>query len=488
MKIKKRLTISNILMLIIPLVLIFGIASAMKEPFMKIYDKKNEEFKLKDPYAYAIQDKLRFEMDKIIHKEDLNDFIVEVQKFLEPKGYNLIVTYDGEIVSSDITDEDNKAISQIGDDVVFKSNSLVLEMNSTCFVKNSFKKDNKVINVIAINSSYVPVRFDMRDEMKNVMFGYIGVVFLISIIIITITNVILSSKIYKKLIKPLELLSYGSEQIKDGNLDFEMNYESDDEFGQVCRDFNDMRLRLKDSVEKQLKFEENRKQLVVGISHDLRTPLTAIKGYVEGLRDGIANTPEKQFKYLNTIYTKACDMDVLVDSLFLFSKLDTGSFPFKFNVMSASDYIKSFYNIAKSEFYGKNIDISFENKCNNLTKIKVDFQEMNRVLFNIVENSIKYNKDILVKIKILLYETDDSIVIEVSDNGKGVLDEELQNLFVSFYRGDTSRTNPSEGSGLGLAIAKRIVEDHGGEISAYNMNGLIIKIILPKVIKAHENK
>lgn len=482
MKIKKRLTISNILMLIIPVVLIASIAGTMREPFLKIYESKFEEFKLKDPYAYAIQDKLRFDMGKIAHKDDLNDLIIEVQEFLKPKGYNLIVTYDGEIVSSNVTDEDRAAISQIGDDVVFKSNSLVLEMNSTCFVKNSFVKDGKIINVIAINSSYVPVRYDMKDEMKNVMLSYIGIVFVISIIIITITNAILSSKLYKKLIKPLELLSYGSEQIKDGNLDFEMNYESDDEFGQVCADFDEMRLRLKDSVEKQLKFEENRKQLVVGISHDLRTPLTAIKGYVEGLRDGIANTPEKQAKYLNTIYTKACDMDLLVDSLFLFSKLDTGCFPFKFNIASASEYIENFYNTAKSEFYGKNIDIYLENKCKESTKIKVDFQEMNRVLFNIVENSIKYNKDSFTKVKISLYEIENAVVLELGDNGKGVLEEELTNLFVSFYRGDISRTNPSEGSGLGLAIAKHIVEAHGGEIKAYNMNGLVIKIILPKIL------
>lgn len=95
--------------------------------------------------------------------------------------------------------------------MVFKFNLLVFEMNFICFVKNSFKKDNKVINVIVINLLYVLVRFDMRDEMKNVMFGYIGVVFLILIIIIIIMNVILSFKIYKKLIKFLEFLSYGLE-------------------------------------------------------------------------------------------------------------------------------------------------------------------------------------------------------------------------------------------------------------------------------------
>jgi signal transduction histidine kinase len=283
------------------------------------------------------------------------------------------------------------------------------------------------------------------------------------------------------LIVPLELLSYGAEQIKDGNLDFEMNYESDDEFAQVCGDFDEMRLRLKDSVDMQLKYEENRKQLVVGISHDLRTPLTAIKGYVEGLRDGVANTPEKQKKYLNTIYTKACDMDILVDQLFLFSKLDTGSFPFKFDIVNIKEYMNNFYIHAKDEFYGKDVEILFNNKCSDVCLIKIDCQEMNRVLLNIVENSIKYKGDYKGTIKINLYEEEDFVVLELSDNGKGVEEEELSNLFVSFYRGDASRTNPNEGSGLGLAIAKNIVEAHDGKIVAYNMDGLTIKITLPKI-------
>lgn len=481
MRIKKRLTISNILMLIVPVVIIVIIAGIMNIPFSKAYESKFERERESDPNAYFIQQSLRPDIRNFKDKDDFAQLPMELQKFLEPRGYHLIVTYDGEIISSNITDEDKDAISKIGDNMLFQSNSLVLEMNSTSLVKNSFMKDNKVVNIIAINSSYKPVRFDMKREMTTFMVSYIFIVFIISLIVVTLTNGILSSKIYKKLIVPLDLLSYGAEQIKNGNLDFEMNYDSDDEFGQVCGDFNEMRLRLKDSVDMQLKYEENRKQLVVGISHDLRTPLTAIKGYVEGVRDGIANTPEKQKKYLNTIYTKACDMDILVDRLFLFSKLDTGSFPFRFDIININEYMKTFYSYAKDEFYGKDIEVFFDNKADKSSKVKIDCQEMNRVLLNIVENSMKYNDEIKREIKIRLYEQEKTVILELSDNGKGVEEEELSNLFISFYRGDISRTNPNEGSGLGLAIAKHIVEAHGGEIIAYNMSGLTIKITLPKV-------
>jgi signal transduction histidine kinase len=480
MKIKKRITISNILMLIIPIVIIFIIAGVMYIPFSKALESKFESDTERDSYAYFIQQSLKPDMKNMNNADYFAKLPGELQKFLEPKGYHLIITYNKEIISSNITDEDKKAISMIGDEMVFKSNSLVLEMHSTSLVKNSFIKDNKVVNIIAINSSYNPVKRDIKNEMSSFVISYIVLVIIISLIVVTITNIILSSKIYKKLIGPLELLSYGAEQIKNGNLDFEMNYESDDEFKQVCGDFDEMRLRLKSSVDMQLKYEENRKQLVVGISHDLRTPLTAIKGYVEGLRDGIANTSEKQKKYLDTIYTKARDMDVLVDSLFLFSKLDTGRFPFKFDIISIKRYIESFYEYAKEEFYGKDVEIIFENKCENSTLVKIDSNEMNRVLLNILDNSVKYNKENRVKIEIKLYEREDFIVLEISDNGTGVPNEELDRLFLSFYRGDISRTKPNEGSGLGLAIAKHIIEAHDGEITAYNMNGLTIRITLPK--------
>ena len=480
MKIKKRLTISNILMLIVPVVIIFIIATIMNIPFAKLYESKFASDRERDPNAYIIQQSLRPDIKNFQNKDDFAELPMELQNFLEPKGYHLIITYDGEIISSNLTDKDKEDISKIGDDILFQSNSLVLEMNSTSLVKNSFKKDGRIVNIIAINSSYEPIRFHMKDEMATFVISYIVIVFIISLIVVTLTNGVLSTKIYKKLIVPLELLSYGAEQIKNGNLNFEMNYESDDEFGQVCSDFDEMRLRLKDSIDMQLKYEEDRKQLVVGISHDLRTPLTAIKGYVEGLRDGVANTPEKQKKYLDTIYTKACDMDVLVDSFFLFSKLDTGRFPFKFNIVNIQEYIKNFYDSVKKEFYEKNVEIFYESNCKDITMVKLDCQEMNRVLLNILGNSLKYKVNYNCEIKINLSEEGKYIVLEITDNGTGVPEEELSKLFSSFYRGDVSRTKPNEGSGLGLAIAKHIVEAHGGKIEAYNKEGLTIKITLPK--------
>lgn len=479
MMIKKRLTISNIFMLIIPLILISVIAVLMRIPLSKLLEKNFNKAMEIDNMAYHIQDMLRIDMREINSKDDFERISKDLQNLLEPKGYHLIITYDKEVISSNLTDIDKNIISSMGDDMIFQARSFVLEMNSTSLVKNSFKDNNKIVNIMAVNSSYAPIKIDIRDDMKNFMIMYIGIVCVIAVIIITITNAILSSKVSKSLIVPLELLSYGAEQIKEGNLDFDMTYESDDEFAKVCSEFDEMRIRLKDSIEKQLKYEENRKELIVGISHDIRTPLTAIKGYVQGLRDGVAKTPEKQKKYLDTIYAKTNDINSLVESLFIFSKLDTGSFPFNFQKIHISNYVENFYNSVREEFLGKGIEISFQNNCDYNNIVKLDCKEMNRVFLNILENSVKYKKDDLGLVTIKLYERENRVVIEIADNGKGVSDDELSNLFLSFYRGDSSRTNPSEGSGLGLSISKHIVEAHDGEIMAENMNGLTLKIILP---------
>ena len=119
-----------------------------------------------------------------------------------------------------------------------------------------------------------------------------------------------------------------------------------------------MRARLKKSIKVQLQYEENRKELISNISHDLKTPITAIKGYIEGIRDGVADTPEKTNKYINTIYTKATDVDKLIDELFLYSKLDLNKFAFNFTKVNVYQYIEDcieelYFPLTKEKYYNK---------------------------------------------------------------------------------------------------------------------------------------
>jgi len=475
MMIKKRLTISNILMLVVPAILIVAIAVGVLEGFTEIYGKK---IKVLDDNngTYYVQ-KVLNSYKKNYNKENEED--KKIEEVLKEVGYNLIITSDEKTIFSNLTDEDKNSISKVQSDMLSSSDSIVLEVNSVCLIKNSFIKNDKTITMIAVKSNMLMGKEHMKAEVKAFFVSYMGIVFVIALLIIILTNGILSSRVAKSLIEPLDLLSYGAGQIEEGNLDFQMNYQGKDEFTKVCADFDKMRIRLKESVQMQLKYEEDRKDLVVGISHDLRTPLTTIKGYVKGLKDGVANTPEKCERYHDIIYNKACDMDMLVDKLFLFSKLDTGKFPFRFEKVYCNEFLRSFFKSATDEFERKGLNLFYENNCNDNILLNIDCEEMNRVLMNILENSAKYKTRDYGNVNITVNKQGDNIVLRIKDDGPGVLEENLSRLFVSFYRGDSARTNPSEGSGLGLSISEHIVKAHDGIITAENMDGLVITITLP---------
>jgi signal transduction histidine kinase len=465
-------------MLIVPAILVVVIAGGVLEGFTEIYGK-NIKVLDEGNGSYFVQ-KTLYSYSKEIrnnHEEIKGD--TKVEEALKNVGYNLIITNDGDAVFSNLTDDDKNAMSKIQEDMLSSSDSIVLEVNSISLVKNSFIRDGKTINMVAIKSNRLVGKQQMKEEVRTFFVSYMGIVFIIALLIIILTNGILSSRVAKSLIEPLDLLSYSAGQIEEGNLDFKMNYKGTDEFAKVCADFDKMRIRLKESVNMQLKYEENRKELVAGISHDLRTPLTTIKGYAKGLKDGIANTPEKCERYHEIIYNKACDLDMLVDKLFLFSKLDTGKFPFNFEKVNCNDFFSSFFNSAVDEFKGKGLDLTYENNCDDKIFINIDCEEIHRVLINILENSVKYKIKEYGNVSITTNKREDRIVLTIKDDGPGVSEENLSRLFVSFYREDSSRTNPSEGSGLGLSIAEYIVKAHEGTIRAENMDGLAIIITLP---------
>lgn len=478
MMIKKRLAISNILMLVVPAILVVIIAGGVLEGFAETYGKK---IKVLDDNngTYYVQKVLNLYSKDLRNNNIKDEEDTKVKEELKDLGYNLIITSDEDTIFSNLNDEDKNAISKLQSDMLSSSDSIALEVNAISLVKNTFVKDGKSVNIIAIKSDNLMDKEHMKAEMRAFFVRYIGIVLIIALLIIILTNGILSSRVAKSLIEPLELLSYGAGQIEEGNLDFKMNYVGKDEFAKVCADFDKMRIRLQESVEMQLKYEENRKELVAGISHDLRTPLTTIKGYIKGLKDGVANSPEKRERYHDIIYNKACDMDMLVDKLFLFSRLDTGKFPFHFEKVDSNNFFESFVKNALDEFKGKDLNLFYENNCDNDILINIDCEEMNRVLMNILENSAKYKIKECGNVSITVNTKENNLILRIKDDGPGVLEENLQRLFVSFYREDSARTNPSEGSGLGLSISEYIIKAHGGTITAKNMNGLAIIITLP---------
>jgi len=468
-------------MIIIPAVLIMIVSGLLYMSYIKIYQIPKgpwEDDGRKSIKAQSMIADFSNRMQYSKTSDRIGELQSELQHRLLEDGIYSEITRDKAVVASNLPKDVKTRAIKMGGGNSAMPNSFTVQSGSALLISYTFQKDSNLFVVTAINPNYRIMPIDWETRMTG-MRTYIIIIFGLSLMVIAVTNGVISAITSKKITVPLDLLSYGAEQIKNGNLDYKINYDSNDEFGAAITNFDEMRTRLRQSIQTQLKYEEDRKELVAGISHDLRTPLTAIKGYVKGLKDGVANTPEKQQHYRDIIYTKACEMDVLVDTLFLFSKLDTGHLPFYFEKVKLKDYLGEFINLKTEDFAGKGLRIAYHNSCPPDTFVKLDADQMNRVFINILENSAKYKSLDRCHVDFGVSRNGEEVVIEIRDDGPGVPEEILPNLFNSFYRGDASRSNPTESSGLGLSIAERIVKAHKGTISAQNKNGLAIMIKLP---------
>lgn len=481
MLIKKRLLISNVLMIVVPAILIIIVSGLLYLSYVKIYEIPRGAWDHDGRKSIKGQSMIAEFSNRMQYSQttnSLDELQSELQNRLLEDGLYSAITRDNEIVASNFTEEVKTLAADLGGENISMPESFTVQSGSALLIRDSFHKDNNLFTITAINPNYMIMPIDWETRM-TAMGTYGTIIFVLSLLIIVVTNGVISAKTTKKITVPLDLLSYGAEQIKNGNLDYKIKYDSKDEFGTVISNFDEMRERLRQSIQVQLKYEEDRKELVAGISHDLRTPLTAIKGYVKGLKDGVANTPEKQQRYRDIIYTKACEMDVLVDTLFLFSKLDTGHLPFYFEKVNCQEYLDEFINQKTEDFARKGLEIVYHTSCSPDTVVKLDADQMNRVFINILENSARYKPLDICHVDFEASRNGEEVVLEIRDDGQGVPEEILPNLFNSFYRGDASRTNPTESSGLGLSIAERIVKAHKGTITAQNKNGLAIIIKLP---------
>ncbi len=306
---------------------------------------------------------------------------------------------------------------------------------------------------------------------------------LISIVfILMISTFTLRKWIDREMVKPIRDLSIAMEKIKEGNLEYRLDNKYAGEVNVLFDDYEEMRLRLKESIEEGMENEKLNKELVSNISHDLKTPITAIKGYVEGIMDGVADTPEKMDKYIKTIYNKANDMDRLINELTIYSKIDSNRIPYNFHRILVSEYFRDCVEEVGLDLESKNIELSFYNLVDESVRVIADPEQIRRVISNIIGNSVKYMDKPTGEIEIRILDAIDSIRIEIEDNGKGINPRDLSRIFERFFRTDASRNSAKGGSGIGLSIVKKIIEDHGGYIWATSKEdeGTCIHFVLRK--------
>lgn len=296
--------------------------------------------------------------------------------------------------------------------------------------------------------------------------------FFTALVILIFTSVSIGLWIYRSVAAPLVKLRKATQNIKEGNLDFVLEVDGTDEFAELCRDFEEMRRRLKESAEEKVLLDKENKELISNISHDLKTPITAVKGYVEGIMDGVADTPEKMDRYVRTIYNKTKEMDHLINELIFYSKIDTNRIPYTFSKLNVDDYFSDCAEEVGLELETRGIQLYYANYVEKDVLVIADGEQIRRVIHNIISNAIKYMDKTKGVIQIRVKDVGDFIQVEIEDNGKGIASKDLTYIFDRFYRTDVSRNSSKGGSGIGLSIVRKILEDHGGKVWATSREGI----------------
>lgn len=481
--VRKKLMFSNFMMVFIPVLLILLISMSVLLGLRLTGNVRRSEISLLWPEtgpALSIQlavSSLRVQLDRS-NGPKMHE-VLEACQALEEQGVQVIImSGDNDILYVTSGSDVPTVMAKL--EQRYAGTGPVFLWNESGFVFR-YESTQNTMNVVAVGNVPFLVRGGIQEStFKNVLEVIAFTVIGMAIFIIVITGVFLSRRLSKELIKPLEKLRHAVSEISRGNLDYGISTERTDELGIACHEFDQMRIRLKAARKTQERYEQNRKELIVGISHDLSTPLTSIKGYTSGLLDGIATTSEKKEHYLSMIYQTTCSMEKLVESLFLFSKLDLGRVRFCLEAVRLHDYFTDYVAENAARLLARGLRVVFQCQSTN-SQVRIDRLQFQRVIENLVENSLKYKCGEIGNLTISLKNAaEGQLALEFADDGTGVAASDLAKIFESFYRTDPARTNVSKGSGLGLAIVKQIITNMQGEIWAESSGcGLKICILLP---------
>ena len=482
--VKKRLLFANFMMVFIPVCLLAMIGAAAFAGLRFTGAAQQRELSMLWPEkgpALSVQfavSSLRVKAEKKGGPK-LHEMMEDLQ-LLEAQGICAMVLRDGDV--SYITPGADRMLLQesvrkkCGD-----SQSMMLwDDDDFAFCYTSPRSGTTILaagNVPFLAKGSIP-EGNTRDFWEGIVFVILG----LAIVFIIALGIYLSRLLSEQILEPLATLRFAASEIRKGNMEVPLQVQTQDELGETCQAFDRMRQELKKAKETQERYEQNRKELIAGISHDLSTPLTSVKGYASGILDGIARTEEKQHHYIEMIYQKACTMEKLVESLFLFSKLDLGRIPFRLEAVELYSYFADFAAERKTVLAERGLELSFLPEKERAV-VQLDRMQFQRVMENLIENSIKYKQREQVRVQLILEKQTDRIKLSFADDGVGVAKDELPKLFESFYRTDPARTNVAKGSGLGLAIVKQIIVGLQGTIWAEQTpgGGLTICILLPIV-------
>jgi signal transduction histidine kinase len=314
-------------------------------------------------------------------------------------------------------------------------------------------------------------------------FKGIGIFFAALIIIKEILHFLFLLRVERRIFMPMKRLQQGLDEVAKGNYNVKVEYDRPNDLGLLIASFNEMTEKLYETEKMQAEYEENRNSLIANISHDLKTPITAIQGYIEALLDGTVITSENRDKYLKTIHHNTVYVNNLIDDLFLFSKLDMQKLEFRFEETQIRSFMDDLMEEYRFDLAERKIRFDYISRLEIDCRVNLDSKRFHQAFNNIISNAVQHGAESDLSIQVELYHQDGFIRITISDNGPGIPEDKLPFIFDRFYRIDTERPKEFQSTGLGLAIAKELIEAHGGKISVSSVSGdTRFTIMLPIIV------
>ena len=448
------------------LILVFSFTATVATYFFGFVLYKKIEYKNIYPANYF--EKKIPEIEEHIRKSGVSILSREGRAALEK-----IIPAEG--ISYQVMDKFGRRIYGTDEGLIIgDKDQLCRKINTTFYLKGKYirlvpiiDQEGKIAGAVSLSYSLVPTYRSLFDKIW-ISFIFLAVIFSPFFYLIICTWMF-SRIFYKNIVKPLNLLIEASEKISEKNLDFFIDYDAPNELGRLCKAFNEMRGELEKSLILQWRMEQQRREMLEALAHDLKTPASIIKGYAEALMEGDQQNSDKICRYLNIIKENTDKITTFVNKIRYVSELEFSDFKLEPEPVDVKVFI-----LKKEEGYRllsqkKNIKI-YTNVCDKRHRealCLIDKEKLERILDNIVTNSIRFtpnsgciNIDVTIK--------DDRLYFLICDTGKGFSPKDLVHIFDRFYRGDSARNSEGEHMGLGLYIARKLVEAHGGTIKAFN--------------------
>ncbi|EGT4675907.1 TPA: HAMP domain-containing histidine kinase [Clostridioides difficile] len=277
----------------------------------------------------------------------------------------------------------------------------------------------------------------------------------------------LSKRFVKNINQPLHLLIDASKKIKEKDLDFEIDYYSDNELGKLCSAFSEMKDELKGSLSAQWKMEQERVEMVEALAHDLKSPLSIILGYTDALISNNTDGNEKLHRYLTVIRENTEKSAALVQKMQYTSDLEKSNIQLNLVPINLPEFLRQKVQDYELQAHQKEVELILKMQGNIQSPIQIDVDRLTRIFDNIISNSLQYTPS-GGNISITVKDEKNCISYEICDSGRGFSSKDLKKALDKFYRGDEARQTKGGHSGLGLYIVKQLVEQLGGSVKIEN--------------------